>query len=344
MSKKLGFALIGCGLVGPAHARSLRELTDADLKVACSRTESKLASFADEYQLDYTTDYDQILERDDIDVVDITTPPWSHEELVTKAAKAGKHVVLEKPIATSIEEAERLTKTCADHGVKLAIIFQNRWRRSYALVKRSVDNGDLGDLLLGDTYVKWFRPQSYYDGDAWRGTHDGEGGGALINQGIHNIDSLQWIMGPIDWLFGQVTTTPHHDIEVEDLGVAQLRFKNGAMGVIEAGTGLKPGLPDKLEIHGTKGVVVIEGGAVKTWDVEGMDETAMKEEAEEPTGSGSSDPMAFPISWHKQQLQDMIDAIAEDRPPAVDGNEGTKALRIVLSIYESSKQQQIVRF
>ncbi len=337
MRRKIRFALVGCGLVGPAHARSIGEIDGAELVVACSRTEANVRAFAAEHGCEWTTDYAGLLDRDDVDVVSITTPPWCHEEQAAAAAAAGKHIVLEKPIARTIEEGERIIESCRAAKVKLAVIFQNRWRKSYALLKQQVEAGALGELLLGDTYVKWFRPQAYYENDAWRGTHEGEGGGALINQGIHAIDSLQWIMGPVEWLFGQTTTTRHHNIETEDLGVAMLRYSNGAMGVIEAATALKPGLPDKLEIHGTRGTVVVEGGRIAVWQVEGQDEAEMKALADEPTGSGASDPMAFPISWHKQQYEDMVSAIQEDRQPAVDGQEGQKALRIVRAIYESNR-------
>jgi predicted dehydrogenase len=250
--------------------------------------------------------------------------------------------VVEKPIEINSERADDLIQACEANGVKLAVIFQSRWKKSFRLLKDAVDDGKLGRLLLGDAYIKWFRPQEYYDSSAWRGTWEREGGGALINQSSHTIDTLQWIMGPVESIYAKFTTTPLHTIEVDDLGVATLSFANGALGVIEGSTALRPGLPERLEVHGEKGTVIIEGGALKMWAVDGMNEDDMKARAEEPVGTGASDPMAFPISWHKAQLQDMIDAIRKDQNPYVDGNEGLKALRIIEAIYESGRSGQPV--
>lgn len=339
----LRFGLVGLGLVGPAHARSLSELADAELTVVCDICEDRVRAFAAEYGCDWTTDIADVLSREDVDVVNVTTPQFTHHDLVIAAAKAGKHVIVEKPIDISSERAQETIDVCHAQGVKLGVIFQSRWKKSYLRLKEAVDAGQLGRLLLGDAYVKWFRPQEYYDSSAWRGKWETEGGAALINQSSHTIDTLQWIMGPVDSLFAYFTTTPVHNIEADDLGVATVKFRNGALGVIEGSTALRPGLPERLEIHGEKGTVIIEGGAIKLWDVEGMDEDEVKREAEEPVGTGASDPMAFPISWHKAQIQDMINAIHEDREPAVNGEEGLRALRIIEAIYGSGRSGREVR-
>ncbi|MBT3376846.1 MAG: Gfo/Idh/MocA family oxidoreductase [Lentisphaerae bacterium] len=333
----LRFGLVGLGLVGPAHARSLAELADADLTIACDICEERVRAFADEYGCDWTTDINDVLSRGDIDVVSVTTPQFTHHDLAIASAKAGKHVIVEKPIDINTGRAQEIIDVCHAQGVKLGVIFQSRWKKSFVCLKEAVEAGQLGRLLLGDAYIKWFRPQEYYDSSAWRGKWETEGGAALINQSSHTIDTLQWIMGPVESLFAYFTTTPVHNIEADDLGVATLKFKNGALGVIEGATALRPGLPERLEVHGEKGTVIIEGGAIKLWDVEGMDEGEMKEEAEEPVGTGASDPMAFPISWHKAQIQDMIDAIRDDREPKVNGEEGLRALRIIEAIYKSGR-------
>ena len=338
------FALVGLGLVGPAHARSLTELQEATLRLVCDINEQRARQTAEEFNCEWTTRTDEVFERDDIDVVSITTPQFTHRDLGIRAANAGKHVVVEKPIEITTERALELIGACEKNRVKLAVIFQSRWKKSFRLLKDAVNQGKLGRLLLGDAYVKWFRPQEYYDSSDWRGTWDREGGGALINQSSHTIDTLQWIMGPVDKLYAQFTTTPLHTIEVDDLGVATLTFANGALGVVEGATSLKPGLPERLEVHGEKGTVIIEGGALKMWEIDGMDENQMKAQAEEPVGTGASDPMAFPISWHKAQLLDMIQAIRNDRKPAVDGYEGIKALRIIEAIYESGRTGKPVTF
>ena len=343
-TETIGVGVVGVGLVGPVHARCVEELPDADLRLICDVDQDRAKTAAAEFDCEWTADLDQLLSRPDIQVVSLTTPPFTHLELGSAVARAGKHLLVEKPIDITMEHARQLTRVCRENGVKLGVIFQSRWKRSYAMLKRSVAEGRLGRLFLGDAYIKWFRPQSYYDSCAWRGTWDREGGGALVNQSIHTIDSLQWIMGPVASLFAYFTTTPLHQIEVDDLGVATLRFRNGALGVVEGSTALQPGLPERLEVHGEKGTVVIEGGAVKQWNVEDMDEDWVKAEAEEPHGTGASDPMAFPITWHKAQIQDMLEAVREDREPAVNGEEGMRALEIVEAIYQSGRTGQPVEF
>jgi predicted dehydrogenase len=342
--EKARFALVGCGLVAPAHARSLREMPEAELAVVCDVVEERVRAFAGEFGCAWSTDYASVLARKDVDIVSVTTPPNTHLALATAAAAAGKHVVVEKPIEITVDRGRQIVTACRDRGVKLAVIFQSRWKKSVRLLKDAVDSGKLGRLLLGDAYVKWFRPQSYYESSPWRGRWDREGGAALINQSIHTIDSLLWLMGPVESVFAHYATTPVHQIEAEDLGVAALRFRNGALGVIEGSTALRPGLPERLEVHGEKGTVIIEGGAVKLWSVEGMDEAAQRLAAQEPTGTGANDPMAFPITWHKAQLQDFVAAIRQGREPAVNGEEGLRALEVVTAIYQSSRSGQPVRF
>lgn len=342
MTGKLGFALVGCGLVAPAHARALRELDGAELRVVCSRTEADVRRFAAEYGCQWTTSYAELLQRPDIDVVDLCTPQDTHRDLGVAAAQAGRHVVVEKPIEISVDRGRELIAACREQGQKLAVIFQSRRKKSLMVLKQAVDAGKLGRLLLGDAYVKWFRPQSYYDASAWRGTWAHEGGGALINQTSHSVDALQWIMGGVESVCAQVATTPVHQIEVDDLAVATVRFRNGALGVIEGSTALAPGMPDRIEVHGEKGTVVVEGGKIRDWQVEGMDEDEMKAMAEETSGSGAADPMAFPITWHKAQLQDMIDAIVQDREPEINGEEGLKALQVIEAIYASARCGRMV--
>jgi len=342
--RPIGAAVVGMGLVGPVHARSLREIPEADLRVICDLSEERARTAAAEFGCDWMTDYASMLERPDVDLVCLTTPPFTHMDLGSKAAAAGKHVLVEKPIEINVARGRRLIRACRSAGVKLGVVFQSRWKKSYALLKRSVEEDRLGRLLLGDAYVKWYRPQEYYESCDWRGLWDKEGGGALINQGIHSIDALQWIMGPVESLFAYFRTTPVHRIEVEDLAVATLRFHNGALGVIEAGTALRPGLPERIEVHGEKGTVVIEGGEIRLWRVEGMDEERVKEEAYEPTGTGASDPMAFPITWHRKQIRDMVRAILDGREPAVNGEAGLAAIEIVENIYRSARTGQPVVF
>ena len=340
---KLGFGLLGCGMVSPVHGDSLKELEDAVLVAVCDRIEERAKAFGEKYHCPYYTDVNDLLARDDIDVVDVCIPPGFHCESVVECATAGKHVIVEKPMEIDLQRSDRMIEACEEAGVKLAVILQNRFKKGAQALRRALDRGTLGKLYLGDGYVKWFREHAYYKGTNWRGTWKIEGGGALINQSIHTIDLLQWMMGPVESVFAHVTTA-RHDIEVEDLAVAMLQFKNGAMGVIEGATALYPGVPARLEIHGERGSVVLESGAVKSWDIENPGPEDDPGDITEETGTGSRDPMAFPITCHKAQIQDMIDAIKEGREPLVNGREGRKALEVIRGIYQSSKSGEVVTF
>ena len=207
-------------------------------------------------------------------------------------------------------------------------------------MREAVQQRQLGKLILGDAYIKWHRTQEYYDTGDWRGTLKGDGGGALINQSIHTIDLLQWIMGPVKTVYGKVATSTHL-IEGEDLGLALLTFENGAMGIIEGSTSIYPGFPERLEIHGAKGSVILEGGNIKTWEIQGVKPKSAELSADEKSG-GASDPMAISIEGHLAQYRDFVDAIQNNREPMVNGIEGRKSLEIVLAIYQSSRENKII--
>ncbi|MFH1006797.1 MAG: Gfo/Idh/MocA family oxidoreductase, partial [Candidatus Latescibacterota bacterium] len=234
-----------------------------------------------------------------------------------------------------------MIQACETAGVKLAVIFQNRFKKAVIDLKHAIEQGTLGRLILGDVYVKWFRSQRYYDESPWRGTWAVEGGGAMINQAIHSIDLLQWMMGPVESLYANMATD--HQIEAEDLAVANLKFRNGALGVIEGSTALYPGAPERLEIHGDRGTVILEAGATRMWEIIDGAQEDRPAISEEPYGTGASDPMAFPIVCHQAQFQDMVDAVLEGREPAVNGREGRKALEVVQAIYQSARTGEVVR-
>ena len=341
--KKMGFGIVGCGMVSPVHADSLMEIEDASLIAVCDVVEERSKAFAEKYGCQSYADLRDMLARDDIEVVAVCVPPGFHCDVAIECARAGKHVIVEKPIEVNLDKADRIIEACEEAGVKLAVIFQNRFKKGAQALRKAVERGVLGRLYLGDAYVKWFRPESYYESTSWRGTWDIEGGGALINQSIHTIDLLQWMMGPVESVFAYVTTA-RHDIEVEDLAVAMVKFENGAVGLIEGSTALYPGVPTRLELHGERGSVVLESGAVKSWDIEDARPEDMPGDTTEETGTGSRDPMAFPITCHKAQIQDMIEAIREGREPLVNGREGRKALEIIRGIYRSAKSGQVVTF
>ncbi|MFB0504679.1 MAG: Gfo/Idh/MocA family protein, partial [Candidatus Bathyarchaeia archaeon] len=226
-------------------------------------------------------------------------------------------------------------------GVKLGVNLQSRFDPTFRKVKEAAEEQRFGRLILGEAIVKWFRTQEYYDKSAWRGKWDTEGGGALINQAIHTIDLLVWIMGSPRYLWAQIDTVAHK-IEVEDLAVAALRFENGALGIIQGSTAIYPGLPSRLEVHGTKGTAIIEGEVLKRWSIIGEEEV-VSEEAKEGLKSWARPELA-PATNHASLIKDFAEAILEDRAPYVDGVEGRKSLEVITAIYRSGRDDRMIEF
>lgn len=338
-----GVALAGAGMVSAAHADSILELDSTDLKIVYSRTEKRAKAFAEDYSVPWTCDYDEILKREDVDIVDITTAPWRHAHMGIAAANAGKHVIVEKPMDVSLQKCDDLIDACEKNNVKLSVIFQNRYKKSIRRVKDYIDSGGLGRLLYASGYVKWFRPQEYYDGDDWRGRRETEGGGVLFGQAGHSLDLMLWLFGPAAEVYANITTAPvHKNIDVENLGSVSIKFRNGALGMLEASTSLYPGMPERLELHGTRGTIVIKQGKITMWEVKDAGPDDAPGDVEEDTGTGARDPMAFPITWHKLQIDNMRRAIEEDGEPEINGKEGRKLNEICRFIYESAEKNMPV--
>jgi predicted dehydrogenase len=259
-----------------------------------------------------------------------------------KAAQAGKHVIIEKPIEVSLSRAKKLIDTCHNKGVSLAVIYQSRFTPSIIWLKQKLDEGSIGNLFMGDAYIKWFRTQEYYDSGEWRGTFELDGGGVLINQAIHTIDILQWLMGGVKTVFGNIGTFTHERLEGEDNAVAALRFNNGAIGVLEGSTSIQPSQARKVEIHGSKGSALLDGDEASIL----MDDQILKPpmmEEKKPEASGSSSPLAgFSIEPHKNQFEAIAKSINRGEEPPVTGRDSLDSLAIVLAIYESSKTNSVV--
>ncbi len=331
-SETVVFGIIGAGTVSTLHASAIRNCSEARLAAVadlCEERARKLADGASTY-----TSYHSLLERPDIDVVCVCVPSGMHMSVCMDAAQAGKHVIVEKPLEVTLEKADAIINACDAAGVKLGVIFQLRFLPDVGAVKETVSSGTLGKLVMGDAYVKWHRSQDYYDSSDWRGTWQMDGGGVLMNQAIHHVDLLQWMMGPVDSVFGYTATLVRERIEVEDTAVACLRFTSGALGTIEACTSAKSGVPARLEIRGETGNIVLEDGKIVLWDVDNVSQPAF-----EPVdmGSGFSDPKAITSVGHQAQIRDMVRAIKENRPPAVDGHEARKAIEIITAIYRSAR-------
>ncbi len=333
MEKKVRFGLIGVGKIAPIHAEAIRSAQGGELVAVAGRREDKVKAFAETYKIDGYTDYKEMLKRDDIDVMVITTPSGTHADIGIDVAKARKHIMVEKPMDITLEKADKLIHSCEEAGVKLSVIFQLRFMEESRRAKALIEEGILGKVVLGDGYLKFHRSPEYYRDGGWRGTWEMDGGAALMNQGIHGIDLLQWLMGPVKSVYA-LTKTLVHDIHAEDTAAALLNFENGAIGVIEGTTSIYPDLCQVIQIQGSKGALSLKGTEVpKITFLEtmcGRSERVTDEWADD-LGEG-----------HRLQMEDMISAILEDRAPTIDGYEGRKALEIVLAIYESGRRGQPV--
>ncbi|MHB1653264.1 MAG: Gfo/Idh/MocA family protein [Desulfitobacteriaceae bacterium] len=339
--KKMRFGIIGCGRIAPKHAESILALPEAELVAVCDIVPEKAQAFADKYGAAPYTDYLEMLGNPEIDIVTIATPSDLHAPIGIAAAEAGKHVMVEKPMAMTLQSADELIGACRKAGVKLAVIHQNRFNQSIKLLRKALDDGRFGKLTHGQATVRWNRDQNYYAQAPWRGTKL-QDGGVLMNQSIHNIDLLQWMFGPVESVFGY-TATLMRKIEMEDVGAAVIQFKNGAIGLIEAASTIYPkNIEETLNVFGSEGSVIVGGIAVNRVEVwEFPDSEAEKAEI---FASQENDPPTVYGFGHREIILDMIHAIQENRLPAVSGEEGRKALEIILAIYQCQETGQPVFF
>jgi predicted dehydrogenase len=343
----LGFGIIGTGMISKFHARAIGDVRGAKLVACYNRTPEKAAAFAKEFGCVAYDSLAALLADDKVDAVAITTASGAHLEPAVAAARAGKHVIIEKPLEVTLKRCDTIIDACAKAGVKLSTVFQSRFHDSSLALKKAVDAGRFGRLTLGDAYVKWWRSQEYYDSGAWRGTWKLDGGGALMNQAIHTVDLLMWLMGPVAQVQAFTATLAHERIEVEDVATATLTFANGALGVIEASTAVYPGYLKRIELHGTRGSAVLEEEDIKSWEFatkargdEAIIEAMKKSKS---SGGGAADPAAIKHHGHARQFADFVKAIQKDTEPAIDGPEARKSVEVILAIYKSAQTGRAVR-
>ncbi|MBO2520982.1 MAG: oxidoreductase [Firmicutes bacterium] len=334
------FAIAGCGAISMAHIESIKKMDSARLVAVWSRTPERAQAVAREHGVDWEPTLEALAGRDDVDAVIVCTPSGFHLEPALAAIEAGKHVVVEKPLEVTVQRCRTIVERARARGVQVGVIFQSRFAPANQAAKRAVEEGRFGRIVMGDAYVKWYRPQSYYDGGAWRGTWELDGGGALMNQAIHAVDLLLWLMGSVESVDARADCLAHQRIEVEDTLSALLRFTSGAIGVIQATTSVFPGYPKRVEIHGDRGGVVLVDDAVASWyeggDPHPVAEMLERYGARELSGA-ASDPMAISFDNHRRQLEDFVEAVRTGRPPLVDGEEGTKAVELVQAIYRAAQ-------
>jgi UDP-N-acetyl-2-amino-2-deoxyglucuronate dehydrogenase len=342
-----GFGIVGTGIIAAMHADAIATLPGARLVAVTDLDADAAAAFAASRGGTAERDLDALLARGDVDVVCVCVPSGLHAEVGMRAVKAGKHLAVEKPVDVTLEAADRLIGAARTAGVALTVISQHRFDPGLIEAKRLIDEGALGRLVLGEASTKWYRGQAYYDSAGWRGTWAMDGG-SLLNQGVHYVDLLRWLMGPAAEVTA-VCTTQAHQIEVEDTSLAIIRFTSGAVGTIVSSTAVFPGFPQRLEITGTNGTVIIEDGRLVSRAF--GDGAPAVDGGPQPTDGGpppetgpgaAADPGALDVSGHAAQLADLLAAIDEGRAPAVDGEAGRAALEIVCAVYESSRSGRTV--
>lgn len=330
--KKIG--IIGLGLASAPHARSLQDLKErVEVKAAFSPSAARRKAFADAHGFPVADSADAIFSDASIDAVLLLTPPNTHLDIVRRAALAGKHVLLEKPLEISLERAEDLVAVAESAGVKLGVVLQRRFRPISTALASLIREGRLGDIVSASARLYNWRPQSYYD-QLGRGTRARDGGGVLLTQAIHTLDLMISLAGlPVE-VTGYAVTSPVHRMETEDLAFAAIRFENGGIGAISATTSAYPGIPDAVDIIGTKGMARIEGTKMIAHFHDGtqeiVDDGALG-------GGAGADPMAFPHHHHRAVIEDFLDAIERDRDPAVTGREALKVHRLIAAILRSSE-------
>jgi UDP-N-acetyl-2-amino-2-deoxyglucuronate dehydrogenase len=331
----MNFAIIGCGRIAPRHGQALQLIPNTKIVAVCDIIEQRAVNYAKNFGGEIYTDYHRLLEQNDIDIVSICVPSGLHVKIGLDAAFARKNILVEKPIALNLDDADTLIDTCKQMDVTLGCVLQNRFNPPMQELRQLVDLGNMGKLLLGNATVRWYRPQEYYE-DGWHGTWSMDGG-ALMNQCIHHIDALQWFMGDVASVFAY-TDTVSHKMEAEDVGIAVIRFKNGGLGLIEGSTITYPeNIEGSLSLFGEKGSVQVGGTALNRkvfWKVAGyleQEKDVLSREALDP-------PSVYGYS-HRDQIIEMIAAVKEKRLPKTSGAEARKSLKLVRAIYESAEKR-----
>lgn len=335
--------ILGTGAIANKHAQAYKNI-GFEIAACSNKTAARGEEFAKRWSTRFMPDAKQLCQLPGLDLIDVCTFPDSHLEAVEACAKIKRPVQLQKPFATNLAEARQMLDIANAAGIRLSVVSQHRFDDATIFLKRAFAAGRLGKLLQADAYVKWYRSDEYYSRPI-KGSWSTEGGGALINQAIHQVDVLLHLMGPVTTVAGMWQLGARHKIESEDVISALMRYQSGATGVIQASTAMWPGYSERIEIHGTKGTAIITGDRLTTWDVQDdstAHETADPAPVETTSASGASDPMNISVKTFERQFLDFTEAIKSNREPLCSGLAGYKALQLVLAIYQSCKEQNFV--
>lgn len=342
----LRFGIAGPGAVAHLHGKAIKEAYGAELTAVYGRDKEKTRSFASLYDIKAYNDLDDFLASSDIDAITIATPSGAHEEIAAKAARRSKHVLCEKPLEVTSEKSAAIIDVCADASVCLGVFFQARFDEATRLAKEAISAGRLGRILFASCQMRWYRDQAYYDSAPWRGTWALDGGGSLMNQGIHTIDLLIHLVGEPAAVAAFQGPITHQRIEVEDNLCASVRFQNGAIGTIEASTSCAPGFPRKVEISGERGTVCIEDNRIVRWEFDEMnpeDNDIIEKFSVSPSSvGGAADPLAIDTRGHSLVIEDFVRSVSKKGKPCIDGVEGKKAVDFVSAVYDSIRTGKMV--
>lgn len=333
--------ILGGGNISQTHVRAAGEIAGAKVVAVCGQNVEKVERLAASVGASAYADQESFFKHEPMDVVVIGSPSGLHADQGIQAARHGLHVLIDKPLAVTTAEADALIAECEQAGVKLGVIFQDRVAPDISQLKSFIAANKLGKPFLASARVKWHRPPDYYKDSRWRGRRALDGGGALMNQGIHTVDLLLWLMGDVAAVWGRATTALH-DIEVEDTLVAALQFSSGALGTLEAATSVYPGYPRRLEVSGALGTLIVENDYLTGANLRApSDELTVRSAALDSERSVS--PVISDVSGHRRVIEDFLQAIATGGQPLCDGREGRRSVELVQAIYESSRTGQMIK-
>lgn len=338
MEQRIAVGLLGLGTIGTSHARALHELRERAALVAYSGGDHRRVAEAG-WPDATAREVEDLVADDEVDVVAVCSPSGAHAAHARAALEAGKHVVVEKPLALSVADAEAIIADADRRSLTVSVISQRRLEPEVRAVKEALDAGRLGRIHLATTQVHWWRDESYYTAAAWRGD-PARGGGSLLNQGVHNVDLLHWLAGPAAAVTAQSATLAH-DTDAEDTTVATIRFASGALGLVSTSTATPPGDPATLTLHCGRGVVEIGQGEIRRWDVDGVPAPSVGAEGE-GIGVGASDPTAIGIAGHVQQWADVLTAISDREPATITGRDGAGTVRLLEAITTAARTGRLV--
>ncbi len=344
---KVKFGIVGTGAIAKVHMDAIRQTDNAELYIVYDKITERAAEFAKRNGCRHALTFEDLL-ASDVQALTIATPSGLHAEVAIPAARAGKHILCEKPLEVTVSKTNDLVRTCESSNVRLSAVFQSRYARSVQVIKQAVDAGRFGEPVLATASVRWFRNKEYYSNAGWRGTWSLDGGGALMNQGIHTVDLLLYFNGDVSEVTGRTARLLHKSIEVEDTVVAMLKFKNDSLGTVEASTACAPGFPRRVELSGTKGSVIMEDDRITRWTF--SEEKPEDEEIRRVCGAGegmhggSGDPNAISCEGHRRQISELAEAIMNGHGLTTPGAEGKRAVELICAVYESARTGTTIKF